>query len=88
MRKETVVIDILIKSRKDERKIKQSIRIRSRPPSRIKNWNQQKNWATFDNEPKVQARKQVKKQQSYLSVFVFYVTFLKPFEISFPWAFQ
>ena len=39
-RKETVDIDILVTSRNGDRKIMQSIRITSRPPSRISNWNQ------------------------------------------------
>ena len=40
VRKETVDIDILVTSRNGDRKIMQSIRITSRPPSRIRNWNQ------------------------------------------------
>ena len=39
-RKETVDIDILVTSRNGDRKIMQSIRITSRPPSRIRKWNQ------------------------------------------------
>ena len=39
-RKETVDIDILVTSRNGDRKIMQSIRIRSRPPSRKRKWNQ------------------------------------------------
>ena len=39
-RKETVDIDILFTSRNGDRKIMQSIRITSRPPSRIRKWNQ------------------------------------------------
>ena len=39
-RKETVDIDILVTSRNGGRKIMQSIKIRSRPTSRIKKWNQ------------------------------------------------
>ena len=40
-RKETVDIDILVKSRNSEKKkIAQSIRITSRPLSRIRKWNQ------------------------------------------------
>ena len=39
-RKKTVDIDILVTSRNSDRKILQSIRITSRPPSRIKKWNQ------------------------------------------------
>ena len=39
-RKETVDIDILVTSRNGHRKIMQSIRITSRPPSRKGKWNQ------------------------------------------------
>ena len=39
-RKETVDIDILVTSRNGDRKIMQSIRITSRPPSRKGKWNQ------------------------------------------------
>ena len=39
-RKETVDIDILIASRNGHRKIMQSIRITTRPPSRKRKWNQ------------------------------------------------
>ena len=39
-RKETVGIDILVTSRNGDRNIIQSIRITSRPPSRIRKWNQ------------------------------------------------
>ena len=39
-RKETVDIDILATSTNGHRKIMQSIRITSRPPSRIRKWNQ------------------------------------------------
>ena len=39
-KKETVEIDILVASRNDDRKIMQSIRIMSRPPSSIRKWNQ------------------------------------------------
>ena len=38
-RKETVDIDILITSRNGDRKIMQTIRITSRPPSRKRKWN-------------------------------------------------
>ena len=38
-RKKTVDIDIIGTSRNDGRKIMQSIRIMSRPPSRIGKWN-------------------------------------------------
>ena len=37
--KETVNIDILVTSRNGDRKIMQSIKITSRPPSRIRKWN-------------------------------------------------
>ena len=40
VKKETVDIDILVTSRNGHRKIMQSIRITSRPPSRIRKWNQ------------------------------------------------
>ena len=40
VRKETVDIDILVTSRNGDRRIMQSIRITSRPPSRKKKWNQ------------------------------------------------
>ena len=39
-RKETVDIDILVTSRNGDRKIMQSIRITSGPPSRKRKWNQ------------------------------------------------
>ena len=39
-REETIDIDILVTSRNGDRKIMQSIKITSRPPSRIRNWNQ------------------------------------------------
>ena len=39
-RKETVDKDILVTSRKGDRKIMKSIRIASRPPSRKRKWNQ------------------------------------------------
>ena len=39
-RKETVDIDILATSKNGDRKIMQSIRITSRPLSRIRKWNQ------------------------------------------------
>ena len=38
-RKETVDIDILLKSRNGDRKIMQSIKITSRPPLRKRKWN-------------------------------------------------
>ena len=39
-RRKTVAIDILVTSRNGDRKIMQSIRITSRPPSRKRKWNQ------------------------------------------------
>ena len=39
-RKEAADIDILVISRNGDRKIMQSIRITSRPPLRIRKWNQ------------------------------------------------
>ena len=39
-KKETVAIEILVKSRNGDTKIMQSIKITSRPPSRIRKWNQ------------------------------------------------
>ena len=39
-RKQTVDIDILVTSRNGNRKIMQSIRITSTPPSRRRKWNQ------------------------------------------------
>ena len=39
-RKETADIDIFVTYRNGDRKIMQSIRIKSRPPSRIRKWNQ------------------------------------------------
>ena len=40
VRKETVDIDILVASRNGDRKIMQSIRIMSTPPSRKRKWDQ------------------------------------------------
>ena len=39
-RKETIDIDMLVTSRNGDRKIKQSIRITSRPPMKKRKWNQ------------------------------------------------
>ena len=39
-RKETVDINILVTSRNGDRKIMQSIRVTSKPPSRKRKWNQ------------------------------------------------
>ena len=88
-RKETVDIDILVTCRSGDRKIIQSIRITSRPVSRIKKWKQfsqlrwtptkvilrkDLSWLHFDDETMVQDRRQVNDQQSYLSVFIAYPT--------------
>ena len=40
IQKETIDIDILVTSRNDDKNIMQSIRLTSRPPSRIRKWNQ------------------------------------------------
>ena len=39
-KKEIADLDILVTSRNGDRKITQSVRITSRPPSRIRKWNQ------------------------------------------------
>ena len=84
VRKETVGMDILITSRNSDRKIMQYIRIASRPPSRIRKWNQfsqfsntygkDLSWLQFDDEPRVQGRQQVMDQQSCVTIFVAYPT--------------
>ena len=90
MRKETVDLDILVTSRNGDRKIMQSIRIMSRPPSRkkevepvepvLKNiyqsntYRKDLSWPHFDDEPRVQEKQQVKDQQSCVSVFVVCLT--------------
>ena len=69
VRKETVDIDILVTSRNGDRKIMQSIRIMSRPPSKkkevepvepvLKNiyqsntYRKDLSWPHFDNDPRV-----------------------------------
>ena len=71
-RKETVHIDILVTSRTGHRKIMQSIRIKSRPPSRKKEaepvepvpktiyksnaYRKDLSWSHFDDEPRVQEK--------------------------------
>ena len=90
VRKETddsfilVTVDILVTSRNGDRKIKQPIRIKSRPPSRKRKWNQlsqfniyQRNnyrkdlrWPHFDDEPRIHGKQQVKDQQSCIFVSV------------------
>ena len=84
-RKETVDIDILATSKNGDRKITQSIRITSRPPSRKKKWNQLSqfwrtstkvipiedlSWPHFDDEPRVQEKQQVKDQQPSIFSFI------------------
>ena len=74
-RKETVDIDILVTSSDGERKIMQSIRITTRPPSEIKEvepvepvqmniyqsnpYRKDLSWIHFNDEPRVQERQQV-----------------------------
>ena len=78
MRKQTVGIDILVTSRKGDRKIMQSIRITSRPPMRKKEVEQAEpvqfnfcksntyrkdlSWLHFDDEPRAQERYKIKDQ--------------------------
>ena len=89
-RKETVDIDILATSRNGHRKIMQSIRITSRPPSRkkevepvepvLKNiyqsntYRKDLSWPQFDDEARIQEKQQVKDQQFCISVFAAYLT--------------
>ena len=86
MRKETVEIDVLVTSRNEDRKIMQSIKITSKPPSRkkevepvelvLKNIYQKNaytkylSWPHFEDEPRVQEKQQVKDQQCR-TIFVF-----------------
>ena len=84
-RKETVDIEILVTSRNGHRKIMQSIKIMSRPPSRIEveqvepvlkniyqsNTNRKDlSWPNFDDELRVQDKQQLKDQQLCTFVFV------------------
>ena len=62
-RKETVDINILVTSRNCHRKIMQSIRITSRPPSR-----NDSSWLHFGDEPMLQNNQQVKDQQYWIFV--------------------
>ena len=76
-KKETFEIDILIPP----------IRITSRPPTRIRKWKQCQfrwtttkiitiedlSWLQFNVEPRYKEWKQVRDQQSYISVFVVYL---------------
>ena len=71
-------------------KIMQSIIITSRPLSTIRKWNQLSqfrrtptkvipikkglSWLHFYDKPRVERRQQVKDQQSYMSVFIAYLT--------------
>ena len=75
-RKETVDIDTLVTSRNGDRKVMESIRITSRPPSRIREvepaeqvqmniyqsnaYRKNLSWLHFNNEPRTQDRQQVK----------------------------
>ena len=85
-RKETDDIDILVTCRNGHRKIMQSIRIKSRPPSRKKEaepvepvpktiyksnaYRKDLSWSHFDDEPRVQEKQQVKDQESCIFAFV------------------
>ena len=78
MRKQTVGIDILVTSRKGDRKIMQSIRITSRPPMRKKEvvqaepvqfnfyksntYRKDLSWLHFNDEPRAQERYKIKDQ--------------------------
>ena len=88
-RKKTVDIDILVISRNCDRIFMQSINITSRPPSRIRKWNQWSQFRStsakviriedlsyqhFNDEPRIQEKQQVKDQQSCTSNFVAYPT--------------
>ena len=86
--KGTVGVDIHVTSRKGDRKIMKPIRIKSRPLLRIWKWNQLSqfrwhlpntyrkdlSWLHFDNEPRVRQSLQVKDQQSYIFIFIAYLT--------------
>ena len=76
-RKETVDIDILVTSRKGDRKIMQSIRITSRQLEPLLINIYQNNtyikdlrWPHFDDEPRVQEKHQMKDHQSCILFFV------------------
>ena len=87
-RKETVDIDILVRSRNAERKIMQSIKNYKQTSHKNKEvepvepvqiniyksntYRKDLSWLYIDNEPRVQERQQVKDQQSSISVFVAY----------------
>ena len=79
VRYETAGIDIFVTYRNGDRKIMQSIRIKSRPPSnntsfQNNTYRKDFSWLYFDNEPRIQDRQQVKDQQSCISIFVAYAT--------------
>ena len=90
MRKETVDIDIFIISKNGDRKIICSIRITSRPPSRIRKWHQlslfrwtsskiipiEKTYASYISKMTRGFKRgsKWKDQHYYISVFVAYVT--------------
>ena len=90
MSKETVNIDILVTYRNGDKKIMQSIKITSRTTLKNKEvepvepvqmniyqsnaYRKDFSWLNFVNEPRVQERQQEKDQQSYISVFVVYLT--------------
>ena len=82
-RKETVDTDAVVTSRNGDQKIKQPIRITSRPPSKkevesvepvLKNiyqsitYRKGLRWPHFANGPTVQEKQQVKDQQSCISI--------------------
>ena len=86
-KKETVDINIFVTSRNGDRKTMQSIRMKSRPSSRIKKLDQFRwastkvitiektlSWLHFNDEPRVQERQQVKDRQSCIFVFVVHLT--------------
>ena len=71
-REETVDIDIRVTCRNGDRKIMQSIRITSTPPSKSNTYRKDFSWLHFDDEPRVQERQQVKDQQFCIFIFVAY----------------
>ena len=92
MRNETVDIDSLVTSRSADRKIMDSIRITSRPPSRNRKCNQliqfwrtftkvisigkDLSWSHYENEPRVQEKQQARDRQPRIFVFVACLTIL------------
>ena len=88
--KETVDMDILIKSTTGDTKTMQSARVTSRPTKRIMKWNVQPVQMTiyqgknhrkylscvhFNNQQRVQEGHQLKDQKSYMPYFVANLTF-------------